>query len=128
MHPHLHVLMTASGFRRDGTWVALPEPEAALLEALWQRAVLAELVRQGWPEAETAARMLAWPHSRFGAYVGPAIADREGQVGVVRYAARGGAGGVSAGRGGAAGAGGPVAGRDVQCRRHMGPGPRRCFH
>jgi hypothetical protein len=46
-HPHLHVLMTDGGYRSDGTWVALPEPEPAALEALWQRAVLAEFVRLG---------------------------------------------------------------------------------
>ena len=33
VHPHLHVLMTDSAFRRDGTFVPLPEPEPTVLEA-----------------------------------------------------------------------------------------------
>ena len=32
--------------------------------------------------------MLAWPHSGFGAYVGPRIEDREGVLRVARYSAR----------------------------------------
>jgi len=32
-HPHLHVLMTDGAFRRDGTFVRLPAPDAAMLEA-----------------------------------------------------------------------------------------------
>jgi hypothetical protein len=87
-HPHLHVLMSDGGFRRDGTFVRLPEPEAAVLEALWQRTVLAEFVRRGWFEEDEAAAMLGWPHSGFGAYVGPRIEEREGQLRVARYSAR----------------------------------------
>ena len=87
-HPHLHVLMTDGAFRRDGTFVPLPEPEPAVLEALWQRAVLAEFVRRGWLEEDAAAGMLSWPHSGFGAYVGPRIEEREGLLRVARYAAR----------------------------------------
>jgi len=87
-HPHLHVLMTDGGFRRDGTFVPLPAPDAAVLEALWQRAVLAEFVRQGWLEEDAAAAMMSWPHSGFGAYLGPRIEDREGALRVARYSAR----------------------------------------
>jgi hypothetical protein len=87
-HPHLHVLMSDGGFRRDGTFVRLPEPEAAVLEALWQRTVLAEFVRRGWFETDEAAAMLAWRHSGFGAYVGPRIEEREGLLRVARYSAR----------------------------------------
>ena len=35
----------------------LPEPDAAALEALWQRVVLAEFVRRGWLEEDGAAAM-----------------------------------------------------------------------
>ena len=87
-HPHLHVLMTDGAFRRDGTFVPLPAPEAAVLEELWRRAVLAESVRHGWLEEDAAAGMLAWPHSGFGAYIGPRIEDREGVLRVARYSAR----------------------------------------
>jgi hypothetical protein len=47
--------------------VALPEPEAVVLEEAWRRSVLAEFVRRGWFEEDEAAAMLAWPHSGFGA-------------------------------------------------------------
>jgi hypothetical protein len=88
VHPHLHVLMSDGAFGRDGRFVPLPLPEPAVLEGLWQRTVLAEMVRRGWLEEEAATAMLAWPHSGFGAYVGPAIVDREGLLRVARYAAR----------------------------------------
>ena len=39
--------------------------------------MLAELVRRGWLEAVAAAGMLDSPHSGFGAYLGPPIAERE---------------------------------------------------
>lgn len=87
-HPHLHVLMTDGAYRRDGGFVPLAEPEPTVLEAQWQRTVLAEFVGRGWLEAEAAAAMLAWPHSGFGAYVGPRIEEREGQLRVARYSAR----------------------------------------
>ena len=52
--------MTDGAFRRDGTFVSLPEPDPAVLEEAWRRAVLAEFVRQGWLEEDEAAGMLAW--------------------------------------------------------------------
>jgi hypothetical protein len=84
----LHVLMSDGAFRRDGTFVPLPVPEPAVLEELWRRAVLAWFVRQGWLEEDEAAGMLAWPHSGFGAYVGPRIEERAGMLRVARYSAR----------------------------------------
>jgi len=88
LHPHLHVRMTDGGFRRDGTFVPLPEPDLVVLEELWRRSVLAECVRQGWLEEEAAAGMLGWAHSGFGAYLGPPIRDRAGLLRVARYSAR----------------------------------------
>jgi len=88
LHPHLHVLMTDGGFRRDGTFVALPTPEPAVLEEAWRRGVLAKRVRRGWLEQDAAAGMLGWPHSGFGAYLGPPIRDRAGLLRVARYSAR----------------------------------------
>ena len=88
LHPHLHVLMTDGAFRRDGTFVPLPVPEPAVLEELWRRAVLGEFVRRGWLEEDAAAGMMSWPHSGFGAYVGPRIEEREGLLRVARYRAR----------------------------------------
>jgi len=50
--------------------------------------VLAWFVRQGWLEEDDVVAMLTWPHSGFGAYVGPSIEDREGVLRVARYSAR----------------------------------------
>ena len=61
-HPHLHVPMTDGGFRHDGRFVPLPEPDPAVLEALWQRAVLAEFLGQGWLEEEGGLRSFG-PHA-----------------------------------------------------------------
>jgi hypothetical protein len=88
LHPHLHVLMSDGGFRRDGMFVPLPSPDPAVLEEAWRRAMLAEFVRQGWLEEDEAAGMLGWPHSGFGAYLGPRIEGREGVLRVARYSAR----------------------------------------
>ncbi len=88
LHPHLHVLLSDGAFRRDGTFVPLPPPNPAVLEELWRRQVLAWFVRQGWLDEDAAAGMLAWPHSGFGAYVGPSIEEREGVLRVARYSAR----------------------------------------
>jgi hypothetical protein len=49
--------------------------------------VLVLCVRESWLEQDAAASMLAWPHSRFSASVGPAIAaaDRAAVLRVARY-------------------------------------------
>ena len=65
----------------------MPEPDAAVLEELWRRSVLAEFVRRGWLEEDAAAGMMSWPHSGFGAYIGPRIEEREGLLRVARYSA-----------------------------------------
>jgi hypothetical protein len=89
-HPHLHVLVTDGAYRRDGTFVPAPGHEPAVLEEAWRRAVLGWFVAQEWLEEEVAQAMLGWPHSGFGAHVGPRLAaeDREGLLRVARYAAR----------------------------------------
>ena len=80
--------MSGTYCRRDGTFVPLPPHDPAVLEEAWRRQVLAEFVHRGWLEQDDAASMLAWPHSGFGAYVGPRIEDREGVLRVARYSAR----------------------------------------
>ena len=87
-HPH-HVLMTDGAFRDDGSFIASPTHDAAVLESVWQRAVLAWFVDQGWLDEDAAQAMLAWPHSGFGTHLGPAIPgdDREGLLRVARYSA-----------------------------------------
>jgi hypothetical protein len=66
----------------------LQAPEPAVLEEAWPRSVLAEFVRRGWLEEDDAMAMLAWPHSGFGAYLGPRIEECEGLLRVARYSAR----------------------------------------
>jgi hypothetical protein len=89
-HPHLHGLLTDGAFRRDGTFVPAPAHDAAVLEEAWRRAVLAWFVAAGWLEEDAAASMLTWPHSGFGAHLGPWVRgeDREGLLRVARYGAR----------------------------------------
>ena len=89
-HPHLHVLLTDGAFRDDGSFIAAPPHDTAVLEAAWQRAVLAGFVDAGWLEEDAAAAMLAWPHSGFGAHIGPTILsdDRDGLLRVARDSAR----------------------------------------
>ncbi len=88
LHPHLPVLVTDGAFRRDGSFVVLPPPDPAVREELWRRQVLAWFGRQGWLDEDGAAGMLSWPHSGFGAYLGPSIEEREGVLRVARYSAR----------------------------------------
>ena len=90
IHPHLHVLLTDGAYRRDGTFVPAPGHDAAVLEEVWRRAVLQGFVERGWLDEDAAQAMLAWPHSGFGAHVGPRLAvdDRAGLLRVARYAAR----------------------------------------
>ena len=83
-----NTLMSDGAFCRDGSFVPLPEPDAPVLEELWSRSVLAAFVRQGWLDEDAAAGMLAWPHSGFGACLGPRIKDGAALLRVARYCAR----------------------------------------
>ena len=82
--------MTDGAFRRDGGFVTQSAHDAAMLVEAWRRAVLSLFVRENWLEQDAAASMLAWPHSGFSAYVGPAIAaeDRAAVLRVACYGAR----------------------------------------
>jgi hypothetical protein len=82
-HPHLHLVVTDGGFRHDGGFVSQVAPDATVLAEAWRRAVLAFFVREGWLEEDAAAVMLAWPHSGFNAYVGPAITAADQDHGCV---------------------------------------------
>lgn len=89
-HPHLHVLVTDGAFTRGGRFLPALAHDPAVLQESLRRAVLAWFARQGWLEEEAALAMLAWPHSGFGAHVGPLIAgdDRQSLTRVARYGAR----------------------------------------
>ena len=62
-HPHLHLLVTDGGFRPDGTFVPLPLHDVATLTEAFGRAVLKLFVTRELLDRDTAASMLAWPHS-----------------------------------------------------------------
>src|SRR3970040_626619 len=98
LHPHLHGRLTDGALRRDGTVVPLPPPDPAVREEAWRRAVRAAFVRPGGREEDAADGMRAWPHSGFGAYLGPRIEEREGVLRVARYSALSPGGRVAAAR------------------------------
>lgn len=64
-HPHLHLLVTDGGFRPDGTFVHLPLHDVATLTEAFRLAVLKLFVRRNLLDIDTAAGLLAWPHSGF---------------------------------------------------------------
>ena len=47
-HPHLQVVVTDGGFRRDGSFVTQTAHDAAVLAEAWRHAVLALFVRENW--------------------------------------------------------------------------------
>ncbi len=63
--PHLHALVGAGVFDRQGEFTALALPPAGVAEELFRRRVLRMLVRCGKLEEEEAAGLLSWPHSGF---------------------------------------------------------------
>ena len=89
-HPHLHLVVTDGVFRHEGSFVTQSAHDAAVLAEVWRRAVRALFVRKIWLEEGAATSMLAWPHSGFSAYAGPAIAaaDRAALLRVARHGAR----------------------------------------
>ena len=82
--------MTDGGFRPDGTFVPLPLHDIATLTEAFRRAVLRLFVRRGLLEAETAASMLAWPHSGFHVHDGDWVPaeDRAFATRLARYCSR----------------------------------------
>jgi hypothetical protein len=89
-HPHLHLLVTDSGFRPDGTFVHLPLHDVATLTEAFRRAVLKMFVQRELMEVETAQGMLAWPHAGFHVHdaVRAAADDTAFTVRLARYCAR----------------------------------------
>jgi len=89
-HPHLHLLVTDGGFRPDGTFVPLPLHDVATVTEAFRRAVVRLFVKRELFDRDTAASMLAWPHSGFHVHDGvwvpadePAFTTR-----LARYCAR----------------------------------------
>jgi hypothetical protein len=63
--PHLHALVSAGVFTREGAFTPLPLPPVGLAEELFRRRVIRMLVRRGRLEEDAAAGLLSWRHSGF---------------------------------------------------------------
>ncbi len=89
-HPHLHLLVTDGGFRRDGTFVTWPVHNTVRLTEAFRRAVLRLFVRLDLFDEDQAAGMLTWPHSGFHVHTAVWVSedDRAFATRLARYCAR----------------------------------------
>jgi hypothetical protein len=89
-HPHLHLLVTDGGFRPDGTFVPLPLHDVATVTEAFRRALLTLFVKRELIDIDTAASMLAWPHSGFHVHDGVWVPaeDQAFATRLARYCAR----------------------------------------
>ncbi len=63
--PHLHALVCAGVFNRQGEFTPLALPPAGVGEELFRHRVIRMLVRQGRLEEDAGAGLLSWRHSGF---------------------------------------------------------------
>ncbi len=89
-HPHLHLLVTDGGFRRDGTFVSWRAHDPAQLTEAFRRAVLRLFVRLELFDEDQATGMLVWPHSGFHVHTVVWVSedDRAFATRLARYRAR----------------------------------------
>jgi hypothetical protein len=85
--PHLHALVSAGVFRREGEFVPLPLPPAGVAEELFRRRVIRMLVRRGKLEEDAASGLLSWRHSGFSVHnaIRVAAGNVEGVERLCRY-------------------------------------------
>lgn len=88
--PHIHALVTDGGFRPVGIFVRLPAHSAEVLTEAFRRGVLKLFVEKELLDPETAAGMLAWPHSGFSVHDGVWLDqdDAAAHERLARYCAR----------------------------------------
>jgi hypothetical protein len=79
MAPHLHLITTDAGRRRDGSWHARPQWDAVRLTMLFRERLLAKLVEKRAISGELVAKVVAWRHPGFSAHVGERIAAEDKQ-------------------------------------------------
>ncbi len=72
-HPHTHVLATDGGFAPDGSFRSLDSPDPEMLMRLFRERLLARLVDKHAISRELVAKLLAWRHPGFSAFVGDPI-------------------------------------------------------
>jgi len=88
--PHIHALVTADGFRTDGTSVRLPAHSTEVLTEAFRRGVLKLFVEKDLVDPGTIAGMLAWRHSGISVHDGVSL-DQDDAVAhqrLARYCAR----------------------------------------
>jgi len=72
-HPHGHLLATDGGFGADGTFQRFDSWDGETLIRLFRERLLARLVDKHAISRELVAKLLAWKHPGFSAFVGEAI-------------------------------------------------------
>ncbi len=87
-HPHLHMLTSWGCFRKDGTFLEVPEvPTAEQLEKLFRHRVIKMLQDEGAIDEKVVKNLLSWKHTGFGGFIGHEIPakDGAGRESVARY-------------------------------------------
>ena len=72
-HPHGHLLATDGGFSPDGTFQGLESWDGEILMRLFRERLLARLVDRHAISPELVAKLVAWRHPGFSAFVGEPI-------------------------------------------------------
>ncbi len=71
--PHTHVLASDGGFAPDGSFRSLDSPDPEMLMRLFRERLLARLVDKHAVSQELVAKLMAWRHPGFSAFVGEPI-------------------------------------------------------
>jgi len=89
-HCHLHVLATDGCFYGDGSFMAVPKPDARDLEEAFRYEILKMLKTEGKINDAIIENMMSWHHSGFNIYCGNAIwpHDEKGLEDLARYLIR----------------------------------------
>jgi hypothetical protein len=89
-HPHVHAIVTAGVFARDGTFHAVAWPPVGVFEEVFRRLLLASLVRAERLTEEFAAQLASWRHSGFSVYAASRVdaLDLDGLERLARYVTR----------------------------------------
>ena len=89
-HCHLHVLATDGCFYGDGSFMAIPKPDAMDLEEAFRYEVLKMLKTEGKINDAIIANMMSWHHSGFNIYCGGTIwpGNEKGLEDLARYLVR----------------------------------------
>jgi hypothetical protein len=89
-HPHVHALVTEGVLEKGGGFLPLAAPDFAVLEELFRRLVLAELVQAERLSEGFRDSLLTWRHSGFSVYGAQVVLPEEaGRLAhLARYATR----------------------------------------